>query len=152
MLLRLTVAASRIFVIDAENAGLVAVKCQWLAVLFKIAARGFKVGERGLGADEVKLHQAHVNQQHAGQASFLKPAVIAAVDLYQFADAGAAVTGLLHFWCTMPARDPEARLHHQLAHGLFRQHHAVQLGQLLAGKRRAKISVALTDDLNRMFS
>ncbi|VGP55800.1 hypothetical protein SB02110_04989 [Klebsiella quasipneumoniae subsp. quasipneumoniae] len=111
--LRLTVAASRIPVVNAEHAGLVAVKGQRLAVLFQVAARGFKVGERGLGADEMKLHQAagrviHVNQQRAGRTAFLEPAVIAAVDLYQFANARAAVAWLLDFWRTMPARDPEA--------------------------------------------
>lgn len=111
--LRLTVAASRILVINAEHAGLAAVKRQRLAVLFQVAARGFKVGERGLGADEMELHQAagrviHVNQQRTGRTAFLEPAVIAAVNLYQLANAGAPVARLLNFRGAMPARDPEA--------------------------------------------
>ncbi|MCW2457123.1 UNVERIFIED_ORG: hypothetical protein M2414_004884 [Rahnella aquatilis] len=40
----------------------------------------------------------------------------------------------------------------QLAHGLFRQRHAVQLGQLLTGQRCTKVGIALADDLNRTFS
>ena len=64
----LTIAASRIFVVDAEDAGLIAVKRQRLAVLLQIAGRGFKIGKRGLGTDKMKLHHAagrviHVNQQ-----------------------------------------------------------------------------------------
>jgi len=111
--LRLTVAASRIFIVDEEHAGLVAVKRQRLAVLLQISARGFIIVERGLGADEMKLHQAvgciiHTNQQRAGRAAFLEPAVIAAVDLYQLTNACAPVTRLLNFRGAMPARDPEA--------------------------------------------
>ena len=99
--------------VDAEHAGLVAVKHQRLAVLLQISARGFIIVERGLGADEMKLHQAvgciiHTNQQRAGRAAFLEPAVIAAVDLYQLTNACAPVTRLLNFRGAMPARDPEA--------------------------------------------
>ncbi len=43
-------------------------------------------------------------------------------------------------------------LFRQLAHGLLRQGHAVQLGQLLAGQRRNKVGIAFADDLNRTFS
>ncbi len=81
-----------------------------------IPVRGLRangiVGERGLRADEMKLHQAtgsviHINQQRAGRAAFLEPAVIAAVDLYQLADSGTPVAGLLNFRGTIPAWDPE---------------------------------------------
>lgn len=79
--LRLAVAAGRSFIVDAEHAGLVVVKRQRLAVKLGIDARGLKIGESRLVADEMKLHQAasriiHVNQQRAGLAAFLKPGIV----------------------------------------------------------------------------
>lgn len=58
--LRLTAAASHIIIVDAEHAGFVAVKCQRLAVLFQVTARGFKVGERVLGSDKNYFAQCNL--------------------------------------------------------------------------------------------
>lgn len=65
----------------------------------QIAARGVKIGERGLRFYEVKLHQAagrviNVDQQRAGRTALLT-AVIKAVNLYQLANAGATIPRLL---------------------------------------------------------
>jgi len=41
---------------------------------------------------------------------------------------------------------------HELTYGLYSQNKIVQFGQLLAGLRGAKISVAFTNDRQRMLS
>lgn len=56
------------------HAGLLAIKRQRLAVLLKLAARGFKVSERGLRFYEMKLRQGagcvvNIDQQRAGQST-----------------------------------------------------------------------------------
>lgn len=71
-------------------------------MLFLIAARRSEIGECGLRTAEMKLHQSascviHLYQQRVGRATFLKPVVIAAVDLYQLSNAGMAVARLLNF-------------------------------------------------------
>lgn len=131
--LRLAVTANRIFVVNAKHAGFVAVECQRFTVLLQIAAGGVKIGERGLRFYEVELHQAagcvvNINQQRAGGAAILKPAMIAAVNLYKFANAGATIPWLLDPRRSHFPGDPKSRSNHQLTHGLFSQHNVMELG------------------------
>lgn len=53
----LTISAGGLLVIVPEDAGFVAVECQWLTVTLQISPGGFKIGERRLRTDEEKLHQ-----------------------------------------------------------------------------------------------
>jgi len=105
----------------------------------------------------VELHQAagrviNVDQQRAGRTTFLKPAVVAAVDLYQLANAGATIPRLLDPRRTNFPGDPDSGSYHQLTHGLFSQHNVMEFGQLLAGERRTKVSIIIADDDKSKFS
>ncbi|MDR6350455.1 hypothetical protein Q3H59_002048 [Pantoea sp. SORGH_AS 659] len=93
-----------------------------------------------------------IDQQHAGRTAFLKPAVIAAVDLYQLANAGATIARLLDPRRTHFPGDPESGANHQLTHGLFSQHNVMEFGQLLSGERRTKVGVIISNDAQSKFS
>ncbi len=126
-------------------------------MLLQIAAGGVKIGERGLRFYEVELHQAadcvvNVDQQRAGGAALLKPAMIAAVNLYKFANAGATISWLLDPWRTHFPGDSKSRSNHQLTHGLFGQHNVMGLGQLLAGERGTKVGIVIADDAQSKLS
>jgi len=43
--LGIAIATSGIFIVNSEDAGLVAIQRQWFAMLFQIVPCGFKIGE-----------------------------------------------------------------------------------------------------------
>ena len=89
------------------------------------------------------------DQQRAGRPAVLEPAVLAAVDLHQLAQAVAAVAGLVDPPAAGLARHPQAGLAHPLPQRLARQPQVVGLGQLLGRERRAEVGVALAHDRER---
>lgn len=90
-----------------------------------------------------------VDEQRAGRRTLLEPAVITAVDLNQFTDAGAAIAWLIDLWWPQLARHPQARRNHELPNSFLGEHDAVQLCQFLGCQRRAKIRIAIADQRER---
>ena len=83
-----------------EHARLVAVERHWLAMLFDIEPRRLEITEGRLGRGQVQGHQAagrvvNKHQQRAGRRALLKPAMIAAVDLDQLAQARTPISRLV---------------------------------------------------------
>lgn len=72
--------------------------------------------------------------------------------MYQLANAGATVLRLLDPRCILFPADLESGSYHQLTHGLFSQHNVMEFGQLLAGERRTKVGIVITDDAQSKFS
>src|SRR6201988_2246968 len=87
-----TVTAGSVLAVHPEDAVLVAVERHRLAMLLQIGAGRPKVIKRRFRGDEPQLHQLarriiHKSQQRARRAAILKPGVLGAVDLYEFAQA-----------------------------------------------------------------
>lgn len=106
--LGITIAAGGIFIVDSEDAGFVAVQCQWFAMLFQIAPGGFKIGEGQFRFHKSKLHQAarrivDVDQRDTGRRTVLEPVIVAAINQDQFAAAGPTIMWLLNFRRTLLA-------------------------------------------------
>src|SRR5450631_947520 len=84
--LRRAFTAFRLFGVDAEDAGLVAVERDGTAVLLEVTAGRLEVVEGRLGLDEQEPHQAtgrvvDVDEQDAARSPVLEPLVVASVDL-----------------------------------------------------------------------
>ena len=76
----------RIFFVDPEHAGLVAVKSHRLAKTLQIFTGDMEVTESRFARREIQIHDAtgsiiNINEQCAGWATILKPAVVAAINL-----------------------------------------------------------------------
>src|ERR1700679_867341 len=98
--LRVPLAGSRRRLVDPEHARFVAVERQRLSIVLEILMCRFKISKRRLGADEQHDHQSargvvNVDQRRARRRSVLKPTMIAAVDLDEFAKASSATPWLL---------------------------------------------------------
>jgi len=72
--------------------------------------------------------------------------MLATINLHQLAQTRAPGPRLAHLRRTLPARDPQAGVGHQVAHGFLRQRNPVAFAQFLARQRRAKVRVTLADD------
>jgi hypothetical protein len=119
-------------VVDAENAVLVAVERDRLAVALQVRAGRREVVERGLDLDEAHLHQApsgvvDVNQQRAHRATLLEPSVLATVDLHQLAQALAPVPRLVRLAQSLVSRQPEPCERHPLAERFLGHPNVVEL-------------------------
>lgn len=86
-----------------EDTGLFAVERQRLTVTLQIVPGGFKIGERGLGADDQKLHQPagriiNVNEQRAGRTAILESMImiLTAIYLDEFSGAGSTQSWLMY--------------------------------------------------------
>ncbi len=90
-----------------------------------------------------------IDQQRAGWRALLKPAVIAAVNLDQFAIAGAPVTRLVDLRRALFAWHPQSGHRHQPANRFLGQRQPMTLAQLLGGQGRAKVGVMLADQVKR---
>src|SRR5512133_3134000 len=90
-----------------------------------------------------------VDQERAGGRPILEPAVVAAIDLDQFAHTRAPVAWLVNRRWTVLAGYPQASFSHELAHRFLGQRDAVPLKQLLASQRRPKVRIAIVDDCQR---
>ncbi|MCY1301281.1 hypothetical protein D9M70_508840 [compost metagenome] len=115
-----------------------------------VGARGGEVRRRRLAGHKQQLHQPpgrviDVDQQRARRRPVLEPAVVAAIDLDQLAEAGAAVPRLVHLGRAQLPGDPEAGVDHDPAHRLGGQVDAMALAQLLGRQRRAEVGVAVAD-------
>src|SRR5712691_627655 len=142
-------------VVDAENAVLVAVERDRLAVALQVRARRREVVERGLDLDEAQLHQApggviDVNQERAQRSTLLEPSVLAPVDLHQFAQAFAPVPRLVRPAQSLVSRQPEPCERHPLAERFLGHPDVVELEQLLLRELGPEVRVALADDLDRL--
>ena len=79
-----------LLVIVAEHAGLVAVECLRLAVAFQVRPACFEIAESRFREGEMQVHKptggmVDVEQKRAARRPVFKPAVIAVIDLDQFA-------------------------------------------------------------------
>ena len=84
-----------------------------------------------------------------GSPLVLKPAVLAAVDLHEFAIALAPEAWLMKGLALLP-RQPQTRLCHPLADRLTRDVHAMPLQQDLRCKRRTEVLVVLAHKLQHI--
>jgi len=149
-----TISARSLPVVDPEDGVLVAVKRHRLAVQLDVPARGFKVAEGRLGIREVQVHQPargviNEDQQGAGRPPVFKPAMVAAINLDEFADTMPPVPRLVHGRRAQPARNSGPDVHHEPAHRLLGQMDAMQFMQLLASQGWPEIGVPFPDDVQR---
>src|SRR5215467_5727488 len=87
-----SVTAGSVLAVHSEDAVLVTVERHRLAVLLQIGAGRPKVIHRRFRGDEPQLYQparriTHKSQQRAWRTTVLKPGVLGAMDLHQFAQA-----------------------------------------------------------------
>jgi len=127
-----SVTAGSVLAVHSEDAVLVTVERHRLAVLLQIGAGRPKVIHRRFRGDEPQLHQParriiHKSQQRARRAAVLKPGVLRAVDLHQFAQAIAPPARLMRRGETMPTVLPQPIGDHPTAQGLARDRTAVML-------------------------
>ena len=117
------VAAGRLLAVHPEDAVLVAVERDRLAMLLQIGAGRPEVIKRRFRGDEPQLQQSarciiHKTQQRAWRAAILEPGVLRAVDLDQFAQAIAPPARLMRRGQTMPTVLPQPICNHPTAQGL----------------------------------
>src|SRR5690349_24466561 len=102
-----------------EHRMLVGVEGDGAAVGLEVAPQGLEVGERALRRHEAQLHEpagrvVDEDQQGARVGAILEPAVLAAVDLDEFAQGLAAQPGLVEAPALL-AGEPQAGADHPLA-------------------------------------
>src|SRR3989454_2837466 len=119
--------------LDVKDAEPVAVERHGLAVALEVASGRVEVIERGLGVREAELHEAaggvvDVDQQGAARATVLEPGVLAAIDLDELAETGAALARRVAPPGTLRAREPEAGGAHPAAQRLDGEDEGVLLG------------------------
>src|SRR5579862_3969755 len=139
--------------VDPENAVLVAVERERLAVAPQILARGLKIRERRLSAREVNDHESaggvvDIDKGCAHRRAIFEPAMLAAIDLNQLTQARSTRTRLLDLGRSQPAWNPKACVDLQPPHGLLGNSNAVAHLELLSRQRRSKVRVMLAQDLN----
>ena len=103
--------------VDPEDAMLVAVERDRLAPGLQIGAGGMEIGESRLALDKLQMHQPagrviNEHQQGALRSTIFEPPMLAAIDLYQFADTLAPVAGLMNLLPPLLAISPKASLDH----------------------------------------
>src|SRR5467141_3055930 len=118
-----TVTAGSLFVVHPEDAVLVAVERDRLAMLLQIGARRPEVIKRRFRGDEPQLHKParriiDESQQRGRRAALLEPGVLRAIDLHQFAQAIAPPARLMRRGETMPTVLPQPIGDHPTAQGL----------------------------------
>src|SRR5215208_874202 len=89
------------------------------------------------------------HQQRALRPAILKPPMLAAVNLNQFANALAPRTGLVNAFQALLAVNPQPIRDHPLAQRLPTESDPVQLAQLLGCQGRAEIPITLANDRQR---
>src|SRR6266851_10417506 len=115
--------AGSVLAVHPEDAVLVAVERNRLAMRLQIGAGRPEVIKRRFRGDEPQLHQPArriiaESQQRARRAAVLKPGVLRAVDLHQFAQAIAPPARLMRRGETMPTVLPQPIGDHPTAQGL----------------------------------
>src|ERR1700746_948165 len=86
------VTAKGAWMVDPEDAMLVAVERDRLAPGFQISAGRLEIGKGRLAFDKLQMHQTagrivNKHQQGALRPAVLEPVMLAAIDLHQFANA-----------------------------------------------------------------
>ena len=137
--------------LDVEDAQPVAVERHRLAVPLEVAPGRLEGVEGRLGRREAELHQpagriVDVDQQRAARAAALEPSVLAAVDLDELAQTGAALAWRITAPGPLRPGHPEARRTHPPPQRLDRAHEGVLLGELLVGERGAEVGVTRADE------
>jgi hypothetical protein len=94
-----------------KYAGAVAVERHRLAVRLDVLSGRLEIAESRLGRGEVQGHQTagrviNKHQQRAGRCTLFKPAMIAAVDLNQLAQARTTISRLVDHGWTLSTRRP----------------------------------------------
>ena len=145
------VAAKRAWLVDPEDAVLVAVERDRLAPGLQISAGRVEIGEGRLALDKLQMHQpagrvVDEHQQGALRPAILEPPMLAAVDLHQFADAVAPLARLMNPLPPLLAIEPKPGFDHPQPQRLAGERNAVTSRQLLGGQRRAEIRVVLAHD------
>src|SRR3712207_300617 len=140
------ITATSVRMTDPEDRMLVRVEGHGFAMPLKVLARGMEVVKGRLAGDKPEVHQpargiVDEDQQGAARTAVLKPVVIGAVDLDQFAQAFASVARLMNGLVALLAILPEPGRHHPLAQGLTPDMQIVALGQLLTSKGWTKIRI-----------
>jgi hypothetical protein len=148
-------AALRLRPVDPEDRVLVRVKRDRAAVSLKIPPQRFEVARRALARNEPELHQpagrvVYEDQQRAGLAALLEPAVLGAIDLDQFAQALPPEPRLVE-GAPLLARQPQSVGNHPPTQGLPANLDAVLFKQHLSRKRRAEVSVLRLYQLDRIL-
>ena len=118
-------AAQIVRQIHAKDAQFVAVQRQGLAPLRQILFGGFKIAERRLGVRKEQFPQTpggiiNEDQEHTGRGTLFKPGKGRTVYLHQFPEPGAALAQRMNHGALGAVRLPQARLDHQVTHGLHR--------------------------------
>ena len=96
---------------------LVAIERDRFAPGFQISAGRIEIGESRLALDKLQMHQPagrviNEHQQGALRSTIFEPPMLAAIDLYQFADTLAPVAGLMNLLSPLLAVSPNASLDH----------------------------------------
>ena len=115
--LRHPVTTERAWMVDPEDAMLVAVERDRFAPGLQISAGCMEIGERRLALDKLQMHQPagrviNEHQQGALRSAIFEPPMLAAIDLHQFADTLAPVAGLMNLLPPLLAISPNASLDH----------------------------------------
>src|SRR5277367_855362 len=129
------VAFDRARAVDPEDAVLVAVECDRLAMRLEIFSCRLKVVEGRFRLDELQVHQAaggvvDIDEQSGLRTSILEPPVFGTVNLHQFAQTIASRPRLVDALQPVFPPNPKAGADHPLPQGLDTEIQAVNLGQL----------------------
>ena len=130
------VTAKRPRVVDPKHAMLVAVERDRLAPGLQISAGGAEIGESRFALDKLQVHQpagrvVDEHQQGALRPAVFKPPMLAAINLYQFADAVAPRARLMNPLLPLLAIEPQPIFDHPQSQGLAGEPKAVLAGKLL---------------------
>jgi hypothetical protein len=131
-----------------ENAVLVTVKGNGLAVCLQIGTGRPEVIECRLRGNETKLHQTTRRivdecQQRAGLTARLEPGMLRAVDLHQFAETVPPPARLMRRRQPVTAINPQSIGDHPAAQRLMRNRAAIMLRQLLRRECRTEVHIPL---------
>jgi hypothetical protein len=121
----------------------------------KVAVQRFEIGVCALAGHESQLHQLarcviDEDQQRAGLAALLEPAMIATIDLDQFAVALAPQSRLVEC-SSLRTRQPQALRHHPASQRLSAYSKLMLVQQHFGRQRRPKVGVLALDQLDGIF-
>ena len=112
--------------------------------MLQIRASGDEIIERRFGLDKGQMHDpargvVDENEQGALRATILKPPMLGAIDLNEFADAVAPMPRLVNRFETLPAIFPEPFSQHPTPHCFYAQTQSVTFRKLFGRQRRTKV-------------
>jgi len=115
-----------------------------------------EIGKGRLALDKLQVHQptrriVDEHEQRALGTAILKPPVLAAVDLHQFAHAVAPGAGLMDTLSPLLAVEPQPGLDHPQSQCLTTERNPMNLAQLLGRQGRTEIPIPLADNRQHRF-